>query len=185
MSDFLQLSFAGLSQGGVYALIAIGFVAIFTVSGVINLVQGEFAALAGLIAISAAGSGIPLLAPCSRRSPLWRRRGARRAARDPAGTRHDDADVAHRHARRLDGAEGALLLIWVRTPRGSRRSRGRLRRGRREHPWQEVWILVIAAASRARSMPSTSDGSRQGVAACAEQPVPPELVGISLAARRR
>ena len=48
MSDFLQLSFAGVSQGAVYALIAIGFVAIFTVSGVINLVQGEFAALAAL-----------------------------------------------------------------------------------------------------------------------------------------
>ncbi len=60
MTDLLQLLVAGLSQGGVYALIAIGFVAIFTVSGVINLAQGEFAALAGLVAISAGGSGMPL-----------------------------------------------------------------------------------------------------------------------------
>ena len=60
MSDFLQLTVAGLSQGAIYALVAIGFVAIFTVSGVINLAQGEFAALAGLVAISARASGLPL-----------------------------------------------------------------------------------------------------------------------------
>lgn len=61
MSDFLQLTVAGLSQGMVYALLAFGFVAIFSVSQVINLAQGEFAALAGLVAISAVGSGVPLL----------------------------------------------------------------------------------------------------------------------------
>jgi branched-chain amino acid transport system permease protein len=60
VTDLLQLLFSGLSQGAVYALIAIGFVSIFTVSGVINLAQGEFAALAGLVAISAVGSGLPL-----------------------------------------------------------------------------------------------------------------------------
>jgi len=60
MSDLLQLIFSGLSIGAVYALIAVGFVAIFTVSEVINLAQGEFAALAGLVAISAVGSGMPL-----------------------------------------------------------------------------------------------------------------------------
>lgn len=60
MTDFLQLAFAGLSVGAVYALIGIGFVAIFTVSEVINLAQGEFAALSGLIAISAVASGLPL-----------------------------------------------------------------------------------------------------------------------------
>lgn len=60
MADLLQLTFAGLSQGAVYGLIAIGFVAVFSVSGVINLAQGEFAALAGLVAISATGSGLPL-----------------------------------------------------------------------------------------------------------------------------
>ena len=61
MSDFLQLTFAGLSQGMVYALVAFGFVAIFSVSQVINLAQGELAALAGLVAISLAGSGLPLI----------------------------------------------------------------------------------------------------------------------------
>ncbi|HEX5598390.1 MAG TPA: branched-chain amino acid ABC transporter permease [Micromonosporaceae bacterium] len=60
MTDLLQLLLAGASVGAVYALIAMGFVAIYTVSEVINLAQGEFAALAGLVAISATGSGLPL-----------------------------------------------------------------------------------------------------------------------------
>lgn len=60
MTDLLQLLLAGASVGAIYALIAMGFVAIYTVSEVINLAQGEFAALAGLVAISAAGSGLPL-----------------------------------------------------------------------------------------------------------------------------
>ncbi|MDQ4037331.1 MAG: branched-chain amino acid ABC transporter permease [Actinomycetota bacterium] len=60
MSDFFQLVVAGLSQGAIYALIAMGFAAIFSVSEIINLAQGEFAALAGLVALSAVGSGLPL-----------------------------------------------------------------------------------------------------------------------------
>lgn len=60
MSDLFQLLLAGASMGAVYALIAMGFVAIYTVSEVINLAQGEFVALAGLVAISATGSGLPL-----------------------------------------------------------------------------------------------------------------------------
>ncbi|MDQ3576496.1 MAG: branched-chain amino acid ABC transporter permease [Actinomycetota bacterium] len=60
MSDLLQLVFAGLSQGAIYALIAMGFAAIFSVSEVINLAQGEFAAMAGLVGLSAVGAGLPL-----------------------------------------------------------------------------------------------------------------------------
>ena len=61
MIDLLQLVFAGLAQGAVYGLVALGFVAIFSVREIVNLVQGEYAALAGLTAISAVGAGLPLL----------------------------------------------------------------------------------------------------------------------------
>lgn len=60
MSDFLQLVVAGLSAGAIYALVAMGFVAVFSVSGVINLAQGEFAAVAGLVAIGCVDAGLPL-----------------------------------------------------------------------------------------------------------------------------
>ncbi|MBW0090678.1 branched-chain amino acid ABC transporter permease [Pseudonocardia sp. KRD-184] len=60
MGDLLQFTIAGLSQGAVYALVAMGFVAVFSVSGVINLAQGEFAAIGGLVALSGVGAGLPL-----------------------------------------------------------------------------------------------------------------------------
>lgn len=60
MTDLLQLLVAGISVGAIYALIAMGFTVIFSVSEVINLTQGEFAALAGLIAITATTAGLPL-----------------------------------------------------------------------------------------------------------------------------
>lgn len=60
MTDFLQLSVSGLSSGSLYGLIAIGFVAVFSVSGVINMAQGDFAAVAGLLAISLYTGGVSL-----------------------------------------------------------------------------------------------------------------------------
>lgn len=61
MSDLLQLIFSGLAQGAVYGLVALGFVAVFAVREIVNLAQGEYAALAGLSAISAVVAGVPLL----------------------------------------------------------------------------------------------------------------------------
>ena len=40
-----QLLFAGLAIGGVYALVALGFVMIFRATNVVNFAQGEFAML--------------------------------------------------------------------------------------------------------------------------------------------
>ena len=60
MTDLLQLLLAGVSVGAVYALVAMGFTVIFSVSEIINLTQGEFAALAGLIGISATTAGLPM-----------------------------------------------------------------------------------------------------------------------------
>lgn len=61
LTDFLQLTVAGLSQGSVYALLAIGLIAIYTVRHVINIAQGEFSMLAGLGATWMVSVGIPLL----------------------------------------------------------------------------------------------------------------------------
>ena len=108
VTDLLQLVFAGLSQGAVYALIAIGFVSIFTVSGVINLAQGEFAALAGLVAISAVGSGLPLLAAAVLAVVTVAIVAVlmERLAIAP-GEADDDPGVAHPDAGGLHRAEGA------------------------------------------------------------------------------
>jgi len=59
MTDFFQFLVNGLVSGGIYAIVAIGFVTIYQVSKVINLAQGEFLMLGGLIAVTLLGTGIP------------------------------------------------------------------------------------------------------------------------------
>jgi len=50
MEVFLQLTFTGLSNGMVYALVAVGFVIIYKASDVINFAQGEFLLLGAYLA---------------------------------------------------------------------------------------------------------------------------------------
>lgn len=59
-SQILQLLFSGLTVGSIYALIAIGFVIVYNVTGVLNLAQGEFAMFGALICISLVKAGLPL-----------------------------------------------------------------------------------------------------------------------------
>ena len=47
-SQFLQLTLAGVAQGCVYALVALGFVLIFKASGVFNFAQGAMVLFAAL-----------------------------------------------------------------------------------------------------------------------------------------
>ncbi len=60
ITDLFQLLFSGLSVGGIYALIAVGFVTIYNVNGVINFAQGEFVMIAAMTAASLVSAGTPL-----------------------------------------------------------------------------------------------------------------------------
>lgn len=62
LSQMIQLLFSGLTIGSIYALIAIGFVIIYNVTGVLNLAQGEFAMFGALISITFVKMGLPLWA---------------------------------------------------------------------------------------------------------------------------
>ena len=59
-SVFPQLLLPGLTTGCVYALIALGFVLCYNVSNVINMAQGEFVMLGGLLAAWMYVMGVPL-----------------------------------------------------------------------------------------------------------------------------
>jgi branched-chain amino acid transport system permease protein len=48
-SELLQLLAVGLTVGSVYALVALGFTMIYNATGIINLAQGEFLTLGGLV----------------------------------------------------------------------------------------------------------------------------------------
>jgi len=52
VDQLAQFVVSGITQGSIYALIALGFVTIYSVTGVINFAQGEFAVLGALVAIT-------------------------------------------------------------------------------------------------------------------------------------
>lgn len=61
MSDLLQYIITGLTTGSIYAIVALGFVTIYSVSKVINLAQGEFVMLGGMLMYSLLAAGVPYL----------------------------------------------------------------------------------------------------------------------------
>jgi len=60
--EIVQLLLSGLAVGGIYALIAVGFVTIYNVNGVINFAQGEFVMVGGVTAAAMVSGGAPLWA---------------------------------------------------------------------------------------------------------------------------
>ena len=60
LGDYLQLALSGISTGSIYVLIALGFITIYNVAGVINLAQGEFVMLGAMLAVTFEGQGLPL-----------------------------------------------------------------------------------------------------------------------------
>ena len=53
MAYFIQIAFAGIALGCIYALIGLGFTIIFKASGVINFAQGELLLVGAYIVSSA------------------------------------------------------------------------------------------------------------------------------------
>ena len=69
-SELLQLAIAGLKNGSIYALVALGFTIVFAATGAINFAQGEFFMLGGMLGVFFAGLGLPPpSAPSSSSSP--------------------------------------------------------------------------------------------------------------------
>jgi len=58
-SEMLQYVLSGLTMGGIYALVALGFVIIHNVTGIINFAQGEFVMLGAMFMVTLKGTGIP------------------------------------------------------------------------------------------------------------------------------
>ncbi len=56
----LQYLLSGLVVGGIYALIGLGFVIVYSVTRVINFAQGEFAMLGALVMVTLTDRGIPM-----------------------------------------------------------------------------------------------------------------------------
>lgn len=60
-TELLQFAFAGLKNGSIYALVALGFTLVYAATGAINFAQGEFYMLGGMLSVWAYASlGLPL-----------------------------------------------------------------------------------------------------------------------------
>jgi branched-chain amino acid transport system permease protein len=182
MTDFLQLLLAGLSVGAVYALVAMGFTVIFSVSEVINLTQGEFAALSGLVAISAVAHGVPLavalvlaiivavgvalavrlvLSPVRKMTTLL---SIMLTLGLSTALKATMLLIWGPEARGLDPFPGTDFVVWGVSVRG-----------------QDLWIIgvtAVASVTVAWFYERTLTG--KALRACAEQPTAARLVGISV-----
>jgi len=58
--QLLQLLIAGLVLGVIYALIAVGFITVYNVTGIINFAQGEFVMLGAMLAVTLHKYHLPL-----------------------------------------------------------------------------------------------------------------------------
>jgi branched-chain amino acid transport system permease protein len=184
VTDFLQLAFAGLSVGAVYALVAVGFVAIFTVSEVINLAQGEFAALSGLVAISAVASGVALAAAVALALATVAVVAVLMERLTIAPVKRMTTLTSIILTLGVSTALKALmLLVWGPDSRGLPSFPGRdLVVAGVSIRAQELWILgVTAVVAVALVWFYERTGWGKALRACAEQPTAARLVGISLA----
>ena len=61
MQDFLQFIFAGLTNGAIYALVALGFGVVHNTMGIVNFTQVDFVSLGGMLLFSALfAMGLPM-----------------------------------------------------------------------------------------------------------------------------
>ncbi len=60
MAALLQFLIAGLKNGAIYSLVALGFTIVFAATGAINFAQGEFFMLGGMLGVFFVHLGLPL-----------------------------------------------------------------------------------------------------------------------------
>ncbi|WP_238009338.1 branched-chain amino acid ABC transporter permease [Dactylosporangium sp. AC04546] len=181
MTDLMQLLTAGVSQGAAYGLVAASFVAVFAVTGVVSLVQGQFAAIAAFVAIALTGRGVPLvvagaLALVAVAALAWL------IERGVLAGRYDAAPVTHLVTTLgvLVALQGAVLLVWGPEHRGlSPVVDGTFTLGGVVVRWQD--LVIVAAAGLVgvvlwAFLTRTTTG--RAVVASSQQPTAARLLGI-------
>ena len=182
MTDLLQLVFSGLAQGTIYGLVALGFVAIFAVREIVNLVQGEYAALAGLAAISAVGAGLPLLVAIVCVIPLVVGVAVLLERMTIAPVKKMTPLTSIILTLGVSTAvKAVMLLIWGPEAKGLPNFPGSdMTLGGVSIRSQELWVLGIGALVAYAVIWFYEHTVRgKSLRACAEQPIAARLVGIS------
>jgi len=186
LSDIIQIVIGGLLQGGVFAIVALGFSLVFRVTNVVNLSQGAFcvlgamgmyyfqvvfgwpivpAAIAAVVASTAFGLLVGLLTFV------------------PGVSRLPTSSMLVLTAGLLTFLIGITLLVWGNQPYALPPFSGEAPFvvGRLRIPTQGVWLAAVSAAMIAGLwllLHKTTLG--RALRACAENPVAARLMGIDL-----
>lgn len=144
--QILQFLFSGLAVGGLYALIAVGFVTIYNVTGIINFAQGEFAMVGAMVAATLNAAGLNLLPAvlCGICAAAAVGVLAQRLALHPA--RHSPAVAQIMITIGLSIAlRGAALMVWGSEPKTLLpfSAGGPIAVGSAVFARQDLWVLVL------------------------------------------
>ena len=187
MDQVLQVLFTGLSQGGVYALIGLGFSLVNMSSRVLNLAQGSYALFGGFIylsvmtawglspfvAIAIALAATAVLGVATERVVNLRVRPWRPISIDMAVLATLALVVVF---------EGAAFLIWGPDPkRAPPLQRGVFELFGAIVVWQSLWMFVAAIViSLALHLFLRFTWSGRAMRACAQNPLTAHLLGIDV-----
>jgi branched-chain amino acid transport system permease protein len=184
-SQLLQYVITGITIGSVYAMVAVGFNIIYNVTEIINLAQGEFVMLGGLVMVSLhAALGLPLVAAFGGTIVLVTLVGmlldrlAIRPIKQPSVLTMIIATIATSIV-----IKGAAMLLWGKDPYDLTAFSGRtpiLLAGASIQP-QYLWVigfLIVTAIGLTLFFSKTNIG--KAMSACADNPDAARLVGINV-----
>jgi len=185
MDQVLQVVFTGLSQGGIYALIGIGFSLVNMATRVLNLAQGSYALWGGFLFLTLATSyGIPpvaaifvvlalvaVLGVATERIVTLRVRPWRPISHDMAILTTLALVIVF---------EGAAFLIWGPDPqRGPALQRGVFSLFGAIVVWQSLWMFVAAILiSIGLQLLLHRTWLGRAMRACAQNPLTAALLGV-------
>ena len=184
-SQLLQFTVTGLTVGAIYAMVAIGFNIIYNVTEIINLAQGEFVMLGGLIMVFIHVSlGLPMILAFVATvlvvtlSGILLDRLAIKPIRQPSVLTLIIATIAASIV-----IKGAAMLIWGKSPYDLPAFSGRtpIQLGGVVLQPQYLWVigfLVVVAIGLTLFFNRTILG--KAMSACADNPDAARLVGINV-----
>ncbi|NLD44509.1 MAG: branched-chain amino acid ABC transporter permease [Chloroflexi bacterium] len=150
LPDYVQFLVSGLSTGSIYVLIALGLITIYSVTGVVNLAQGEFVMLGAFLAVALGAAGLPLAlaAPLAVLAVMAVGAAVYHLTIRPAHAAPDAAKIIITIGTAIT-LRGLALLAWGTTPRAL----GEFSPGAPLHVLgavlsrQRLWIMGAAAVA--------------------------------------
>lgn len=184
MSDLAQYLVLGITLGSIYALVALGFVTVFSVTGVINFAQGESVMLGAMLATQLIHDGLPLpvaavlaVAGAALVGALVHELGLR-----PAWGRVSALGMIMITIGAATAIRGVALLVWGTDPRPMDpfTAGPPLQIAGAAVARQTIWVVATTAVALAALylfFQTTALG--RALRACAVNPLAARLVGIS------